>query len=247
MDDETVERQQRGDPDPYLGASRSPLCLRRRLREAIAKEMYCQTERTYGITVRMNVLAQLFCSRIRAGILRVLFGLHRDEMHLREIQRQTGFALGTVRQDIEKMVKMGLVVRRKDGNRVCYTADIRHPLTADLRQLVLKTVGLVDVLKTAIEDSRIKCAFVFGSVAAGTAGAESDLDLMIIGEVGLREASGMLSGVGLQLGREINVVTMTPSEFCKRAVDREHLISSVLQAPKIFVIGSDDDLRAMAV
>ena len=66
----------------------------------------------------MNLLAQLICSRVRAEVFRVLFGLKSGELHLREIHRQTGFAIGTVRQDIEKLVKMGLVSRRKDGNRV---------------------------------------------------------------------------------------------------------------------------------
>ncbi len=199
-----------------------------------------------GITVRMNILAQLFCSRIRAGIFRVLFGLNDGEMHLREIHRQTGFALGTVRQDLEKLAKMGLVSRRKDGNRVYYAANLGNPLTPDIRQLVLKTVGLVDVLQNALVHSSIQCAFVFGSMAAGTAAAESDVDLMILGEVGLRQVSAMLSGVGAQLGREINVVTMTCSEFGKRVAEREHLVSSVLQGPKLFVIGSNDDLEAMA-
>jgi DNA-binding MarR family transcriptional regulator len=60
----------------------------------------------------MNVLAQLLCSRVRAEVFRVLFGLKGGELHLREIQRQTHLAVGTVRQDIEKLVKMGLVSRR---------------------------------------------------------------------------------------------------------------------------------------
>lgn len=199
----------------------------------------------YGIIEQMSLLAQLICSRARAEILRVLFGLRRGEVHLREIQRQTGFAVGTVRQDVEKLVKLGLVTRRKDGNRVYYAANEVHPLAGDIRQLVLKTVGLADVLAESLSDEGIRCALVFGSVAAGAAGAESDVDLLVVGDIGLRRLSELLAGVGDRLGREINPHVLTPAEFAKRARAKEHFVSSVMRSKKIFVIGSEHDLDAM--
>jgi len=193
----------------------------------------------------MNSLAQLVCSRVRAGIFRVLFGLRGGELHLREIQRQTGFAVGTVRQDIEKLVKLGLVTRREDGNRVCYAANDQHPLCADIRQLVLKTVGLADVLGAVLKSDGIRCAFVFGSVASGTSTAESDIDLMVIGEIGLRGLSALLSGLATRVGREINPHVMTAVEFNKRVRKKDHFLTSVLASPRILVVGSEYDLEAM--
>ncbi len=176
----------------------------------------------------------------------MLFGLRGGEVHLRELQRQTGFAVGTVRQDVEKLVKAGLVTRRKDGNRVYYSADAAHPLAGDLRQIVLKTVGLTDVLAAALSSDAIRCALVFGSVATGTAGAESDIDLLVIGDIGLRKVSELLAGVGDRLGREINSHVLTPAEFAKRAADKDHFVSSVMRSKKVFVKGSQHDLGAMA-
>jgi uncharacterized protein len=194
----------------------------------------------------MNLLAQIVCSRARAEIFRVLFGLRGGEVHLREMQRQTGFAVGTVRQDAEKLVRMGLVMRRKDGNRVYYSANELHPLAGDIRQLVLKTVGLTDVLADALADDSIHFAIVFGSVAAGTADAESDIDLLIIGEIGLRKLSELLAGIGDRLGREINPHVLAPAEFTRRAAAKEHFVTSVLQSKKLFVKGSQNDFGAMA-
>lgn len=193
----------------------------------------------------MNTLAQLLCSRVRAEILRVLFGLRAGELHLREIQRQTGFAIGTVRQDLEKLAKLGLVNRWKDGNRVYYGANEQHPLHTEIRELVLKTVGMADVLRESLKAEFIRCAFVFGSVASGTARTESDIDLMVIGEIGLRKVSALLSGVGNRLGREINPYAMRPAEFSKRVREKEHFVTSVLASPRIFVVGSEHDLEAM--
>jgi predicted nucleotidyltransferase len=193
----------------------------------------------------MNLLTQLICSRARAEILRVLFGLRAGEVHLREIQRRTGFAVGTVRQDVEKLVKVGLVTRRKDGNRVYYGANELHPLAGDIRQLVLKTAGLADVLAEALTDERIRCALVFGSVAAGTADAESDIDLLVVGDIGLRKLSELLSGVGDRLGRQLNPHVLTPAEFVARAGAKEHFVSSVMRSQTIFVKGSQHELVAM--
>lgn len=199
----------------------------------------------YGKSERMNTLAQLICSRVRAEIFRILFGPGAGEVHLREIQRQSGFAIGTVRQDIEKLVMLGLVIRRKDGNRVYYTADENHPLYNEIHRLVLKTVGLADILAELLRTEGIRCAFVFGSMASGTAGAKSDIDLMVIGEIGLRNVSSLLSGAGNQLGREVNPHVMSPAEFKKRVREQDHFLTSVLASPRIFIVGTEHDLETM--
>lgn len=194
----------------------------------------------------MNLLAQVVCSHARAENLRILFGLRGGEVHLRELQRRSGFAVATVREDVEKLVRTGLVTRRRDGNRVYYSANPDHPLAGDIRQLVLKSAGLTDVLAEALGVEAVRCALVFGSIAAGTAGAESDIDLLVIGDIGLRQVSELLAGVGDRLGREINSHVLTPAEFARRLAVKEHFVSSVLRSKKLFVKGSQHDLSAMA-
>jgi uncharacterized protein len=205
-------------------------------------KMYGQTTRLYGKNDHMDTLAQLVCSRVRSEIFRVLFGLDESELHLREIGRQTGFAIGTVQQDIGKLVKLGLVIRRQDGNRVCYSANVSHPLYPDIRQIVLKTVGLADVLAELLKDDGIRCAFVFGSAASGKTDSDSDIDLMVIGNIGLRIVSDLLSEAGTRLGREINPHVMSVAEFEKRLSEQDHFLASVLASPKIFAAGSEHDL-----
>lgn len=193
----------------------------------------------------MNLLADIFCSRVRAAIFGELFGLTGDELHLRELQRRTGLSLGTVRQDIRKLERLGLVLERRDGNRLYYTANGEHPLAKDVRQMVLKTAGLVDVLASVLQNPEISCAFVFGSLASGEAHAQSDIDLMVIGSITLRKLAGLLSGVGARLGREINPHVIATDEFVQRVKDKEHFVSAVVNSRKIFVIGSENELKSM--
>ena len=193
----------------------------------------------------MNTLTILLTSRVRAEIIRVLFGVSPKSFHLREMQRETKLAVRTVSQDMEKLVKAGLVIRQTDGNRVNFSANQRHPLYLDLRNLVLKTSGLADILKEPLGIEGIKYAFIFGSVAQGQETAGSDLDLMVIGNIGLRKLSAALSGLGNIIGREINPHVLSPEEYLKRRKSREHFITSVISSPKIWIIGTDDELTAM--
>jgi len=194
----------------------------------------------------MNVLAEILSSKIRAEIFRLLFGTIAEELHMREIERRSGYAIGTIQTELKKLLRLDLVKNRKDGNRLYYRANKEHPLYFDIRSLVLKTIGLVDILKNALrQDSDISIAFVFGSIALHEETAGSDVDLMVIGKLGLRKLTGMLSGMSEQIGREINPYVLSVNEFVKRKTNREHFITQVLEAPKIFIIGNANDLESM--
>jgi predicted nucleotidyltransferase len=193
----------------------------------------------------MSDLAEILSSKVKAEIFRLLFGVSDRELHLREIERQSGLTVGTVQQELQRLTRLGLIAARKDGNRLCYSANRSHPLYPDIRNLVLKTTGLVEVLRHALRDKGIVVAFVFGSIASQADQPHSDVDLMVIGQTGLRKLSQMLSGVSERIGREINPYAMTVAEFAKRKAARDHFLSNVLASPKLFVTGTEHELETM--
>jgi predicted nucleotidyltransferase len=193
----------------------------------------------------MSMLPDILSSRARAEIFRLLFGVGAQELHLREIERRSGLALGTVQQEIRKLEGMELLTARKDGNRVYYRANTAHALYQDIRSLVLKTSGLVEVLRKALSKRGIAAAFVFGSVARGEEGAEGDVDVMIVGDVGLKAVSTWLSGVSEQLGREVNPHVLERAEFSRRRESGDHFLLRVLDSPRLFVVGDDDELARL--
>lgn len=103
----------------------------------------------------------------------------------------------------------------------------------------------MDVLKNSLQDERIKIAFVFGSIPKGEVKAGSDVDIMVIGEIGLRGLSSLLSGVSEKIGREANPYVLSRAKFRKRLKDKNHFLSSVLRSPRIFILGNEHDLTAM--
>ena len=193
----------------------------------------------------MNRLAELLSSRARAEIFRLLLSGTGEELHVREIERRSGLNDSTLRQELRKLVRLDLVQSRRDSNRVYYRAKTESPLYPEIRNLVLKTSGLSDVLKSALTDKRIRVAFVFGSIASEEEKAGSDVDLMVIGQLGLRDLSRLLSGIEEKIGREVNPHVLREEEFRKRIRAKEHFVSSVMETPKIFIIGSQRELEAM--
>jgi len=180
-----------------------------------------------------------------AEVFRLLFGPNVARLHVREIERQSGLAVGTVRQELRRLAAQGLVQPTVDGNRTYYTANQNHPLYPDIRGLVLKTAGLVDVIRPALQHKQVRLAFVFGSLAGGKENAASDIDLMVIGSLKLRQLAAWLMGMGSKLGREINPHVMSEDEFVRRGKARDHFVSNVLASPRLFVIGDEHELEAM--
>ena len=194
----------------------------------------------------MAILAEILSSKARAEVFRLLFGAKKSELHMREMARQAGCAIGTMQNELARLHRLDLVVSRKDGNRTYYRANSDHPLYPDLHGLVLKTVGLVDILRRALGKSPdIKLAFVFGSIARQEETAASDIDLLVIGQLGLRGLTGLLSGVAEQIGREINPHVLSLEDFKARHAAGNHFITRIMAANKIFIIGDQDELDAL--
>lgn len=194
----------------------------------------------------MATLERLFLSKARAAVLRSLFGLRDEERHVRAIERESGLTVNAVREELKKLGDLDLVVGRRDGNRLYYSANAAHPLYPELRSIVLKTEGLREVLVEALKSPAIKVAFVYGSLARGEERARSDLDLMVIGSVGLREIARLLMGTAEKIGREVNPVVFRPEEFRKRVTGQDAFVKDVLAKPKLYVIGGSRELESMA-
>lgn len=194
----------------------------------------------------MTILAEILSSRVRAELFRILFGVDALSLHVRELERRSGCAIGTIQTELKKLLRLGLVQSRRDGNRLYYSADRDHPLYPELHGLVLKTVGLVDVLQAALAGAGgVDVAFVFGSIARQEETAGSDIDLLVLGRIGLRELSGLLSGVAAQIGREINPHAMSCDEFVQRRAAGDHFVTRLLAESRLFIRGDEHELEKM--
>jgi len=195
----------------------------------------------------MNILAEILSSKIRSEIFRLLFGMNGVALHMREIERRSGMTIGTIQQELKKLVRLNLIKERKDGNRLYYDANKENPLYPEIRNMVLKTVGLLQIFKEALaKEPSIEIAFIFGSVAQQNEKDKSDVDLMVIGDLGMRRLTGLLSGISARISREINSHVFTKKEFLKRKIGEDHFLNQILESPKMFIIGNEHELAELA-
>lgn len=190
----------------------------------------------------MTDLMAIF-SKARAEVLRLLFADAGREAHVRDLARLAGLTPAAMQKELSYLQKVGLVVSERDGNRLYYRAEVTHPLFPELRGLAVKASGIVPELRKALEKvSGVDLAFVFGSVAAGTAKPGSDVDVMLIGTAGLRKVIPALRGVSERLGREINPHCMTVEEWRLKKSKKDAFVNRVLSEPKLWLKGGDDEL-----
>lgn len=175
-------------------------------------------------------------------LLGLLYMRPDESFHVREIARLTGVDAGNAHRALRRFEQAGLVNASRSGNQRLYQASRESPIFAELQGIVLKTAGLADVLRDALEPLApgIERAFVFGSIARGEAGPRSDVDLMVVGDATFTEVVEAVYPLHERLGREVNPVVMTLKEFRLRAKD-PGFIARVMDGPRIRLFGETDD------
>lgn len=182
----------------------------------------------------------------REALLVSLFLEPDRRFFLRELIRTVGRGQGTVQRELGSLTAAGIVTREVSGGRVYYQANRRCPIYPDLRGLVEKTAGYaIKLREPLLEVKGIRVAFVFGSMARGTAGSESDIDLAVIGKVRFRDVVRSLAPAQLGLGREVNPIVYSAGELRGRVKRGDHFATELLSADKHFVVGTQDDLDAV--
>lgn len=188
---------------------------------------------------------RLFSSRARVEILKLFLFNPDNSFYQRQISNLTSQSIRGVQRELENLQKIGLLKGTNQGNRIYYKANKLCPIFEELKNILFKIAGIAEVLKRNLEGNRIKIAFIYGSYARGEEGFSSDIDLMIIGGISSKELSSMLSKPKKELMREINYVVFPVNEFTGRVKGNDHFLNSVLKDKKIFIIGDENELKAV--
>lgn len=183
--------------------------------------------------------------RTRKAVLRLLFLQSDRRFYLRQISRRTGVALGAVQRELDTLTRCGLIRREREGRQVYFQASAKNPIFTSLKEILVRTCGLAEPLRERLLalGSRCRLAFIYGSFADGREDSDSDIDVMCIGEVSFSEASDALGSTQETLGREVNPSVYTPAEFSRKRT--LPFIKSVLTRPKVFLIGTEDELARL--
>ena len=194
---------------------------------------------------RRSGLADALFTPVQQRVLALLFGQPDRRFQSAELIRLARGGVGAVHRQLARLAASELVTVTRTGNQKHYQARRDSPVFEELHRLIVKTVGVAEPLRQALgpKADAIRVAFVYGSVAKGTDRARSDIDLMVVSD-SLRYADlfEALQAAERVLGRTVNPTVLTAAQWRSKRARADSFAARVAAQPRVFVIGSDDDL-----
>jgi len=197
--------------------------------------------------VNNTTVNSLFGSSLRVKILGWFF-LHTEERYyVRQLARLIKDDLANLCRELNKLEQLGLLISNKQGNIKYYSINKTNPIFSELKGIMIKSVGLGNLIKDALTNSKskIKYAFIYGSFAKDKQNISSDIDLLIIGSITYAEVTKILKPVEHKIAREINPVVMDNEEMKVRLHNQEHFFTTVIKEPKIWLIGDEIEFKRL--
>lgn len=193
----------------------------------------------------INVGDALF-TKAQQKVLSLLFGRPDKSYYLNEIVRYAAMGKGVISRELAKLTAAGLLLASKQGNQNHYQANANAAIFSELKQIVLKTFGLVGLLQAELQPllPQLEQAFVYGSVAKGDDHASSDVDVMLVGhDLSYSNVMQLLMPVEKQLQRSINPTLYSPEEFAERLATGQNFLTQVMAQARIDLLNKPQEAK----
>ncbi|MFH1424436.1 MAG: nucleotidyltransferase domain-containing protein [archaeon] len=189
------------------------------------------------------MLKKLFTSGSRVEILKELLFNPQGDFYLSDLARTTGTAPIQTSKELENLESLNLVERKKVGKLTFYSINKNAPIYEDIKNIFLKTDSLGNFLRTRLKNYEITHALIFGSFAAGEERKDSDVDLLIVGDINENALVKTVRECEKSLKREINYILWNRKEFEKRAREGHHLLRDIKEKSMIMLAGDENEFR----
>jgi predicted nucleotidyltransferase len=196
----------------------------------------------YSSTEVRELLSKLFSST-RAELLSLFFNNPDEKFYLREIARHISKDAAGIKRELDTLVKIGLLGVEKRGVQKYYFADKNSPIFSEMKGLIFKTTGIQGSIKAVLSRLKgVQMAFIYGSYAKGSEKEDSNINLMVIGQVNITELNDVVMGLEEKMKREIDYLAFDELEYRKRKEAKDPFIREIVKGKKIFLLGKEDDI-----
>lgn len=190
------------------------------------------------------MLTSLFSSSARVKLLGLLMFNPAQSFYLRQLARALRLPVRAIQRETDRLVKIGLLKKAADGNRVYFRVEAGHFLYPEIKRLFLKAFGAWALWGDAFRRSLdIRLAFIYGSFAADEETPESDIDLFVVGEISARRLKAAFAEFRVSTRRNLNVYVTSLADLRAAILQRDGFIRKVMMSPKVFIVGDEHDLR----
>jgi predicted nucleotidyltransferase len=192
----------------------------------------------------ISEIDRLFGSKTRVAILTKLLLNPGKAYYVRELSRDLGITYSMLYKEKKNLSSLGIIKEEKKGKVTLLSANTKLPYFAELKGLIVKTAGLIEILRANLSGlSGVRYAAVYGSFASGEESAASDVDILIVGEVEEEDVLVSIDRAEKLIGRELNFVLWTSDEFMERIKRRHSLLRDIVEKPFIMILGAEDEFR----
>jgi len=190
------------------------------------------------------VTEKLFGSKLRAKVLGWFFTHVDERFFVRQLESLLKEDSTNLSRELARLESLRILASEREGRQKYFKVNKSSPIFGEMKGLILKTAGVAGVIKSALEKVEgIKYAFLYGSFAGNIEKPESDVDLMVVGKGHLDEIEDILSRIEQQLGRSVNIIFYSLKEFREKTNSKDSFIRTVLNSPKIMLIGEENEIR----
>lgn len=126
------------------------------------------------------MLKHLFTSKARVKLLSIFLLKPDGEYFVRELTRELGEQINSVRRELDNLKKMGLLKSRAKDRHKFYSVNKDFLLFKELRSIIIKTSPQIEAIVKSIQKmGKVDFILVSGSLLQ----KESPVDLLVAGDI----------------------------------------------------------------
>ena len=183
-------------------------------------------------------------SKTRVTLLSKLMMDPHRRYYIRELSKLLNIPYSMLYREVKNLVSLGIITVENKGKISLLSVNTDLPYFEELRGLMIKTVGLGDMIRDALSGFvGIRYALIYGSFASGEETERSDVDLLAVGDIDEEDLLMSMSGVEKSVDREVNYILWSEDEFLKRVKEELHLLVDISLKPVLMLVGDEDEFR----
>lgn len=176
-------------------------------------------------------------SAITKKILNYFFVNPQESLYVNELSRKLALDKRNLVKKIKELEQEGILAHETRGNLKLYSINTRYPLYQEFRKIIMATVGVEEQLRNLLKSiDGIKEAYIYGSYAKNTMDTHSDIDVLVVGSVGVVTIQKRISKLQRDIDREISMTIMNQVDFKRRIKTKDPFISGILKQKHIKII-----------
>jgi len=161
-------------------------------------------------------------------ILNYFFLNYNGKVYINEIAKLLDLDPKNTDRKLKELEKEGLLSSDFEGKQRYFTLNKTYPLLKEYKEIILKTLGIEKKLKDIfLNDDKLKEAYIFGSYAKGKMDANSDIDVLLIGDHSSIKTEGDIIKIQKETGRQINTINFSLEEFHRK--QKEPFLKNVFE------------------